>query len=132
MKLFPTVMIVIAATLLSACGITPNSSGADITNGADAAKVSKSTPVAKSVPVATDDRVDAVDAGNQADGAGENAGLGAIVYNGKPLIECGRRLRTGSRIPRQVCSPDGYNGMYPSGGINVGTAKESQVGYGNN
>ena len=62
---------------------------------------------------------------------GDAAGLGQIVYSGRDVIDCGRTRRTGSRIPRDVCRPSSFNGLFPSGGINMGTAKESQPGYGN-
>jgi len=125
MNMSRAAILTMAITGLSACGSTPN------TSGSDAVPIAKSAPVAKSVADVAETAVDVVDTIHNGDDIEDANGLGTIVYNGKPLIECGRQLRTGSRIRRQVCRPDGYNGMFPSGGINVGTAKESQVGYGN-
>ena len=123
MNLHPTFIISIAVMVLPACETTPRSPEPD------AAPSSQSMPIAKSVPDAANDGVKVAEAIHNDDDAGENPGLGTIVYNGKPLVECGQQLRTGSRIRREVCVPDGYNGMYPSGGINMGTAKESQPRY---
>jgi len=61
----------------------------------------------------------------------ENPGLGRIVYNGRPLAECKRQTRTGTRIRRDVCRPNSRNGLFP-GGYDLGTGGESQVGYGRN
>lgn len=61
---------------------------------------------------------------------GDESGLGTLASNGRDLIDCGRKRRLGTRIPRRVCDPNSFNGMYPSAGINMGTARESQPGYG--
>ena len=72
----------------------------------------------------------------QPEGANEVAenesGLGTIAYTQQREKKCGRQARTGSRIQREICTPDGFNGLYPAPKINMGTANESQPGYGNN
>ena len=60
----------------------------------------------------------------------DDTGLGPIVYSGQARASCERRVRTGTRIPRDICHADGFNGMFPSGGLNMGTAGEGQPGYG--
>jgi hypothetical protein len=64
------------------------------------------------------------------DGESNESGLGTLASNGRDLIDCSRKRRLGTRIPRRVCDPTSFNGLYPSAGLNMGTAKESQIGYG--
>lgn len=59
----------------------------------------------------------------------DGSGLGTVVYN-SARMSCERRVRTGTRIRRDICRADGFNGLFPSGGLNMGTAGEHQPGYG--
>lgn len=49
-----------------------------------------------------------------------------VVHSGKALRDCRRRKRTGTRIPRDVCDPSAFNGLYPGPSINLGTHGEGQ------
>ena len=66
---------------------------------------------------------------NVGDEAADATGLGPIVYSGQSMAECRRQMRTGTRIRREVCNPNAFNGLFP-GGVNLGTGGESQPGYG--
>jgi hypothetical protein len=59
------------------------------------------------------------------------SGLGTLASNGRDLVNCGRTRRTGSRIPREICEANAFNGLYPSGGMTMSTAKESGPRWGN-
>ncbi len=56
-------------------------------------------------------------------------GLGPIVYRGQEPVQCAKKTRTGTRIPREVCRADAFNGLFP-GGIDMGAEGEAQPGYG--
>lgn len=104
-----TLLIVgtLCLSLLSACGSLP---------------ATGTTVAARdSIPSTVDRNADIIEV--------DGSGLGTIVYNSNRMT-CERRVRTGTRIPRDVCRADGFNGMFPSGGLNMGTAGESQPGYG--
>ena len=58
-------------------------------------------------------------------------GLGPIVYRGQEPVQCVKKTRTGTRIPREVCNADAFNGLFP-GGIDMGAEGEAQPGYGHN
>ena len=121
MKFHRTGIVAITITVLSACGATPKQQGSD------------PAPISEPVPVAVSDGIEVIDNVRESDGVGETSGsLGTIIYNGRPLAQCMRRVRTGSRIRRELCGSDGFDSMFPSGGIDVGTGTESQTGYGNN
>jgi len=120
MKLHRTSVVAMTIAVLSACGATPNQSGSD------------SAPISEPSPVAVHDGIEITDNVRENDGVSDTSGLGIIVYSGRPLAQCVRRVRTGSRIRRETCGSDAFDSMYPSGGIDVGTGTESQTGYGNN
>lgn len=56
-------------------------------------------------------------------------GLGPIAYRGQEPAQCPRKTRLGTRIPRDVCRANAFNGLFPAG-INMGSAGEAQPGYG--
>lgn len=107
MKWLPTTVIILLACSLAACA---SNKSATSTPG--------STQAAAGAEQATDP-------------ATEDAGLGPIVYNGQTMAECDKQVRTGTRIRRQVCKPNAFNGLFP-GGINMGVRGEKQPGYGRN
>lgn len=113
-------IVSMAITLLSACAGSPQHSGPDRAQAAKPVALEKPEP-------ATNDGVEGIHQGNDIP---DISGIGTIVYVGRPLVKCGQLVRLGSRIRRELCNADGFNGMYPSGGINMGTALESQIPYG--
>lgn len=56
-------------------------------------------------------------------------GLGPIVYRGQESVQCAKRTRAGTRIPRDVCRADSFNGLFPAG-FDMGAEGEAQPGYG--
>lgn len=109
------VFTALGVLILSACGSSP-------TTFADSAAASvPKTP--EHVTLETDATIDP-------DAELNDTGLGTLAENGRDLRNCGHTRRLGSRIPRDVCDPTSFNGLYPSGGLNMGTPKESQIGYG--
>jgi hypothetical protein len=109
MNLYRTGVIALTLLLFSACSSTPDPAAVD-----------------------ADQEIIIVDADTMVHASGDGSGLGPIDYNPRAQLECGRLVRTGSRIPRSICTPDSYNGLFPSGTINMGTAGESQKPYGKN
>lgn len=75
------------------------------------------------VDVAADDSVSADDI------VPDIPGLGPIAIRGQQPAQCIRKTRLGTRIPRDVCRANGFNGLFPAG-INMGSAGEAQPGYG--
>ena len=110
-------IVVIGVSLLVGCGTTGSMQNSPAQAGS--APSEQAASGATPQPIAT------------ANDTSDAAGLGQIVYSGRDVIDCGRTRRTGSRIPRDVCRPTSFNGLFPSGGINMGTARESQPAYGN-
>lgn len=118
MKMHLSGLFVTTLFALTACGTTP----------IPIYEAGNSPPTSLPVAQATESQ-DSADIHRSTEIQGAS-GLGTFVYTGRPLAECPPIVRTGSRIPRPICIADGYNGMFPSGGINMGTAKESQIPYG--
>ena len=120
MKLVESALIILACLAFAACSSTPTTTGTREGTpggaGVDAGAGTGMRPIPKSAA---------------AKSADDSPGITTLSSNGRDLKQCGRNLRTGSRIPRNVCQPTGFNGMYPSAGMNMGTARESQPGYGN-
>ena len=59
-----------------------------------------------------------------------NSGLSGITHaESLNRRDCRRHVRTGSRIARNACKANSFNGLFP-GGVNLDTAGESQPGYG--
>lgn len=119
MKMLHAGMLVLAAFVLVGCGTTSTLSNPPTSTGAQSSEAN---------PVQSDKAPQAIATANE---PADAAGLGQIVYSGRDVIDCGRTRRTGSRIPRDVCRPNSFNGLFPSGGINMGTAREGQPSYGN-
>ncbi len=99
--------IIFMGLLLVACGSSPT----------------LDNPSGEPVVVAANDGVSADDI------LPDIPGLGPIVYRGQEPVQCTKKTRTGTRIPRNVCRADAFNGLFP-GGIDLGAAGESQPGYG--
>ena len=55
-------------------------------------------------------------------------GLGPIVYRGQEPVQCTKKTRAGTRIPRDVCRADSFNGLFPAG-FDMGSAGEAIPGY---
>lgn len=106
MKLILTIVGALGLVFLSACSSSPPTGHAH--------------PGRDAVPPSAQVDADII--------GGEQSGLGGVVYS-KARVTCERRVRTGTRIPRDICGANGFNGLFPSG-INTGTAGESQPGYG--
>ncbi len=102
-----TTSIISMGLLLVACGSSPT----------------LDNPSGEPVAVAVDDSVSADDI------VPDIPGLGPIVYRGQEPVQCTKKTRTGTRIPREVCKADVFNGLFP-GGIDMGSAGEAQPGYG--
>lgn len=115
MKMLHAGMLALGVSMLVGCGTTGTTSSASSTASAPVPVAGQALP--QSVATNGD--------------TSETSGLGQIVYSGRDVIDCGRTRRTGSRIPRDVCRPSSFNGLFPSGGINMGTAREGQPSYGN-
>lgn len=104
--LFATIHIFMGL-LLVACGSSPT----------------LDNPSAEPVAVAANDSVSADDI------LPDIPGLGPIVYRGQEPVQCSKKIRTGTRIPREVCRADAFNGLFPVG-IDMGSAGEAIPGYG--
>ncbi len=102
-----TTSIIFMVMLLVACGSSPT----------------LDNPSGEPVAVAVDDSVSADDI------VPDIPGLGPIVYRGQEPVQCTKKTRTGTRIPREVCRADAFNGLFP-GGIDMGAEGEAQPGYG--
>ena len=97
-----TLSIIFMSLLLAACGSSPaidNPSAVAANDGVSAADILPDIP-----------------------------GLGPIVYRGQEPVQCTKKTRTGTRIPRDVCRADAFNGLFP-GGIDMGSAGEAIPGY---
>ena len=106
-------VVAFSALALCACASSPTESQPE--------KATKAGPP-QQVTIETEGMVEASE--------NNDSGIGTLASNGRDLIDCGRKRRLGTRIPRRVCDPTSFNGLYPSAGINMGTPKESQPGYG--
>ncbi len=107
MKLYlSTASIIFTGLLLAACGSSP----------------SIDNPSGEPVAVAANDRVSAADI------LPDIPGLGPIVYRGQEPVQCTKKTRAGTRIPRNVCRADSFNGLFPAG-FDMGSAGEAIPGY---
>lgn len=116
MKTYQTAIPALAILVLAACGSAPTQAPAEQRAG----------PVER--PDMNSAQATAVDTTTETDA--DESGLGTLASNGRGLMNCGRVKRTGSRIPRDVCGPNSFNGLYPSG-VNMSTYKESGPRWGN-
>lgn len=101
-----TTCIIFVGLLLVACGSSPT----------------LDNPSAEPVAVAANDSVSAADI------LPDIPGLGPIVYRGQEPVQCTKKTRAGTRIPRDVCRADSFNGLFPAG-FDMGSAGEAIPGY---